>query len=464
MAREVIPQSPDELEDMLLDTKKMTNIFKDKQTAKEFMNSYTANVLSKDPGYKQQLDEAVQSGMAKFLKDTGDSKTPVNLAVNNAKANKAVSRGKGALYNKTAPGAAIDNLPEEDRFESMAEYIQAVWPKSKTLRNGKQLAHKLDKLDGIQNSFGSEVPADGGFLVPETLRSDLLQWALEHAVVRSRATVIPMSTLRVPIPLIDSTSNVNSVFGGVVGYWTEEAASLVESQAAFGRAVLEARKLTAYAAIPNELLADAVAFGSFFDQIFPQAIAYFEDVAFLNGSGSGEPTGVIGSDGSVTVNGESGQTTKTVLYQNVVNMYSRMLPTALDGAVWLCSPDVLPQLFQLSLAVGTGGSTVMVGNYPGATAADQPKMSLLGHPLIVTEKIGPLGTQGCLEFVNFDYYLIGDRQVMQTSSSTDYLFQNDKTAFRVIERVDGQPWLHTPITPHNNSSNTLSPYVQLASI
>ena len=203
---------------------------------------------------------------------------------------------------------------------------------------------------------------------------------VEHAVVRSRATVIPMSTLRVPIPLIDSTSNVNSVFGGVVGYWTEEAAALVESQAAFGRAVLEARKLTAYAAIPNELLADAVAFGSFFDQIFPQAIAYFEDVAFLNGSGSGEPTGVIGSDGSVTVNGESGQTTKTVLYQNVVNMYSRMLPTALDGAVWLCSPDVLPQLFQLSLAVGTGGSTVMVGNYPGATAADQPKMSLLGSP------------------------------------------------------------------------------------
>ena len=55
MAREVIPQSPDELEDMLLDPKKMTNIFKDKSTAKEFMNSYTANVLAKDPGYKLSL-------------------------------------------------------------------------------------------------------------------------------------------------------------------------------------------------------------------------------------------------------------------------------------------------------------------------------------------------------------------------------------------------------------------------
>jgi HK97 family phage major capsid protein len=459
-------KSPDELEAVLSDPAEVTKIFANKDSRKEFMDSYVLNFLSKDDAYAKQLDEQIQNGMAKFLKDNGASQSPVPLTAStqSAKAAKAVSRGKGVLYNKTAPGAALDAQPEEDRFETMAEYIQAVWPKSKTLRNGKQLAHKLDKLDSIQNSFGSEVPADGGFLVPETLRSDLLQWALEHAVVRSRATVIPMSTLRVPIPLIDSTSNVNSVFGGVVGYWTEEAASLTESQAAFGRAVLEARKLTAYAAIPNELLADAVAFGSFFDQIFPQAIAYFEDVAFLSGSGSGEPTGVINSDGAVTVAAEVGQTTKTVLYQNVVNMYSRMLPTALDGAVWLCSPDVLPQLFQMSLAVGTGGSTVMVGNYPGQTAADQPKMSLLGHPLIVTEKIGPIGTAGCLSFINFDYYLIGDRQVMQTSSSTDYLFQNDKTAFRVIERVDGQPWLHTPITPHNNSSNTLSPYVQLAGI
>jgi HK97 family phage major capsid protein len=456
-------KSPDELEAVLSDPAEVTKIFASKDSRKEFMDSYVLNFLSKDDAYQRQLDEQIQNGMAKFLKENG-SRTPVPMAMSDVRAAKAVSRGKGVVYNHTAPGATIDTQPEGDRFETMGEFVQAVWAGRDTLRNADQLKDKLGKLKKIQNSFGSEVPADGGFLVPETLRSDLLQWALEHAVVRSRATVIPMSTLRVPIPLIDSTSNVNSVFGGVVGYWTEEAASITESQAAFGRAVLEARKLTAYAAIPNELLADAVAFGSFFDQIFPQAIAYFEDVAFLNGSGSGEPTGVIGSDGAVTVNAEVGQTTKTILYQNVVNMYSRMLPTALDGAVWLVCPDALPQLFEMSLAVGTGGSTVMVGNYPGQTAADAPKMSLFGHPLIVTEKIGPLGTQGCLSFVNFDYYLIGDRQVMQTSSSTDYLFQNDKTAFRVIERVDGQPWLHTPITPHNNSSNTLSPYVQLAGI
>ena len=47
--------------------------------------------------------------------------------------------------------------------------------------------------------------------------------------------------------------------------------------------------------------------------------------------------------------------------------------------------------------------------------------------------------------------------------SEHYQFANDKTSFRIIERVDGRPWLQSAITPHNNSANTLSPFVQLAS-
>ena len=149
----------------------------------------------------------------------------------------------------------------------------------------------------IQNSYGSEVPGDGGFLIPEELRSDILQVALETAVVRPRATVIPMSSLRVPIPMIDDTSHSSSILGGVVGYWTEEAAGLTESQASFGRVVLDAKKLTAYAEVPNELLMDAPAFEGFFSGTFPKAISWFEDVAFLTGTGTGEPQGYINSPG-----------------------------------------------------------------------------------------------------------------------------------------------------------------------
>jgi hypothetical protein len=50
---------------------------------------------------------------------------------------------------------------------------------------------------------------------------------------------------------------------------------------------------------------------------------------------------------------------------------------------------------------------------------------------------------------------------MQMSTSTEFKFGNDKTAMRLIERVDGTPWVKSAITPRKGA-NTLSPFVKLA--
>jgi HK97 family phage major capsid protein len=147
------------------------------------------------------------------------------------------------------------------------------------------------------------------------------------------------------------------------------------------------------------------------------------------------------------------------VWENVVKMYSRMLPQSIGSAVWLCSPDTLPQLYTMGLAVGTGGGPIFMGFGDGPNA---PSMSLLGRPLIVTEKVPALGSQGQLAFLDFSKYLIGDRMAMSAARSTDYLFGQDMIAYRIIQRLDGRPWVQSAITPANGSSNTLSPYVQLA--
>jgi HK97 family phage major capsid protein len=69
--------------------------------------------------------------------------------------------------------------------------------------------------------------------------------------------------------------------------------------------------------------------------------------------------------------------------------------------------------------------------------------------------------QGDIAFVDLTYYLVGDRQQMTAASSTDWKFGNDQTAYRIIQRVDGQPWIKNPITP-KNGGNALSPFVELA--
>jgi HK97 family phage major capsid protein len=214
--------------------------------------------------------------------------------------------------------------------------------------------------------------------------------------------------------------------------------------------------------VPNELLADAPAFASFFDTIFPRAIAWFEDIAFMTGTGVGEPLGFINCPASVQVSKESAQATGTIVWENIVKMFARMLPTALGNAVWICSIDTFPELATMALSVGTGGGPVWMGNYTNPGAATPP-VTILGRPVYFTEKTPALSTTGDISFVDLSYYLIGDRQMMQSASSEQYKFQNDKTAFRVIERLDGRPWIQSAITPHNNSSNTLSPFVQLQS-
>jgi HK97 family phage major capsid protein len=472
MVAVVIPTRPEELEEFLADPGNVRNMMTEPGKFKEFIGVYARSVVDKDAQMKAQIQEQVQMGLADFMRENGMGGRRLNFtnASSDFKFNpNAVSHGKGAAYNAGSFGARLEREMKAKSgsdgsmmFESTSEFFQAIWPRYETLKNSAVLGQKRRAALDIQNSFGSEVPADGGFLIPEVLRSQILQVALEDAVVRPRAQVIPMDSLRVPIPMIDVTSQVSSVFGGVVCYWTEEAAQLVESQASFGRVVLDAKKLTGYAEVPNELLADAPAFGSFFDTIFPRAIAWFEDIAFMTGTGVGEPLGFVNCPASVQVAAQAGQATKTIVWENVVGMYARMLPTALGRAVWICSIDTFPELATMALSVGTGGGPVWMGNYTNPGTATPP-VTILGRPVYFTEKTPALGTTGDISFVDFGYYLIGDRQMMQSMSSEHYKFQNDKTAFRVIERLDGRPWIQSAITPHNNSANTLTPFVQLAS-
>jgi len=478
-----VPSDPDGLREVLGDHNALKDYFTTEAmtngTTREFMDAYATQYGKHNPGTEAEIRTQVQSAMFDMIRENGGGRKPaVDLANSisfrngrpglalSADGSASVSRGKGTVYNKTSPGAAFEAAyRDEDRFSSIGEYCQAIREenRSSSLPGRKALLQKLENVRAFQNSFGSEDPGAGGFLIPEIMRSELLQLALEDSIVRSRATVIPMTTLRVPIPTVDDTSHVSSLFGGVQFYWTEEAASLTESQAKFGRVVLDAKKLTGFFKVPNELLADAPAFSGWFDTRIPAGLAWSEDVAFMTETGAGTPQGFINSPASVQVTAESGQSAGTIVWENIVKMYARMLPTSLKNAVWIAAIDTFPQLATMALSVGTGGGPVWIGGYGNSGGMDTPPMTILGRPVIFTEKVPQLGTTGDIGFYDLSYYLIGDRQQVEVAASDQAFFQNDQTAYRIIERVDGRPWLQSPLTPHNGSSNTLSAFVQLAS-
>jgi len=445
--RLTIPTSAAELEAMLQDPTRMKDLFTtNTDQFGEFISNYAKTVLDKDQSIATQVREETQRVVAGFLKEhRQEDLVRPSLAPGDPL---PIPAQRNAIHNPKAMGAKIDN-----EFKGSADYFKSIWHLS------QRDAVAQARISRVRAAFDSTVPSEGGFLIPETLRAELLRVALETALIRPRARVIPMESLRVPFPAIDATSNASSVYGGIVCYWTEEGGALTASQAAFSRIVLEAKKLTAYTEVPNELISDsAISFEAFINQIFPEALGFYEDDAFINGTGVGMPLGMLdaGNTSLVSATAETGQPATTVVWENIVKMFARMLPSSLGRAIWIASIDTFPALATMALSVGTGGSAIWLNN-----GVSGPPMSILGRPVYFTEKVPTLGTAGDISFVDPGFYLIGDRQVMSATSSPHYKFASDLTAYKIIERVDGQPWIKSPITPKNGGS-TLSPFVQIA--
>lgn len=422
---------------------------------------------------EQELDEllnqgpeAVKTYLQAFQTRDGLTEPPVERVPMSAEASKGNGDGHSPRGDR-GPGRAIRGKWTEARdLPEYSDFAQGVELDSKFGRFGHFLTAVLGTQFGIHNAnlkaLGESAGVAGGFLVPEEFRALLLSLALEDALVRPRAFIQPMTSETLRIPAIHDASHATNVFGGVQAYWVGEAASITASEPSFKQLLLTAHKLTGYTQASNELLADAaIALEALLMRLFSEAIRFFEDDAFINGTGAGQPLGILNAPAAVTVAKETGQAATTIVLENLTKMYSRMLPRSLNRAIWVAHMDTFPQLASLSLAVGTGGGPVWIGGPGGPTAAGAPPTTIFGRPVIYTEHCQTLGTTGDIYLVDFGYYVIGDRQALSVEGSPHVRFQNDETVWRFVERLDGRPWLETALTPRHGSS-TLSPIVKLA--
>ena len=379
-------------------------------------------------------------------KDFADQKAEVEKYAQSVITEEVDKALKARIPEQRLPIAESTPKEVESNFNSFGDYLSSIDKKTKGQSDDPRL-----------KALGESSGETGGFLVPDEFRAELLRIPLEDAIIRPRARTIPMASNTIKLPRVKDTSHASSVYGGVVGYWVEEAGSYTAAEPDFAQFQLVAKKLTGYTQASNELAQDsAIALESLLTGMFGDAIRFYEENAFLNGDGAGEPIGILNSDALISVAKETGQAATTIVYENIVNMYARMLPSSHKNAVWIAHPDILPQLMTMALTVGTGGSAIFVNN----ASADVP-MNIFGRPVFFTEHAQTLGTVGDIYYADLSYYVIGDRQGITIASSDHYRFANGETVWRFTERLDGAPWLDSAITPQNGS-NTLSPFVALA--
>jgi HK97 family phage major capsid protein len=465
MTKIAMPTTGEELQEFLADPAMMSAVFsKDALkdgTMKEFLDSHVKIRNAKDAELQAQQKEQMQIVLAEFLKESGRNAPPVGLSASGRPVLGGRSHEPGSparhqsLYNKSAAGAQLDGA-----FTSIGDFFRAVTQEGagRQYRDAADLNARLDKVKAIQNAFGTDVPSDGGFLVPEEFRSDLLMLALENAVIRPRATVIPMGSQTLALPAVDDQSHATTVFGGIQTYWVDESTAPPETSAKFAQVKLDAKKLMGYCTVPSELPADAPAFGAFIDQALPKALAFEEDYRFMAGTGVGEPLGFINCPASIQAAGASHLGANTIGVEDLAAMFARMLPSSLMNAVWLADIGTFPQLATMAVqgAIANSSPVWMNNGVIGA-----PPAVIYGRPVYFTEKCPALGTTGDITFVDPSFYLIGDRQAITASASPHFAFSTDKIAYKIIERVDGRPWLQSALTP-KNGGNTLSAFVQLS--
>ena len=288
----------------------------------------------------------------------------------------------------------------------------------------------------------------------------LLQKANETGILASKCYRIPVggNFNGLELPVIDETSRADgSRWGGILAYWLAEAAEKQPSKPKFGRLSLTLNKLVGLCYTSDELLADAAVLQSIVTDGFSQEIGFRMDDAILNGSGVGQPLGILNSSALVTVTKETGQPAATLVFENLVKMWSRCYGRSRKNAIWLLNQDTEVQLFSLGIIVGMGGSSVYM---PAGGLSASPYSTLFGRPIIPMEQCQTLGTKGDVVLFDPSQYLVIDKGV-ESDVSIHLRFLHDESTFRFVYRVDGAPIWKSALIPFKGATNTQSPYVGL---
>lgn len=306
-------------------------------------------------------------------------------------------------------------------------------------------------------TYGTEgVGSDGGFAVPPQYSSEIVQLLKSEQSLLSLTDQMTTTSNSMVFP-VDETSDWQST-GGILAYWESEAGQITQSKPSFKQLTVNANKVTALVPVSEELREDAPALDRYLRMKAPQKILFKVNLAIVQGTGAGQPLGILNSGALVSVAKETGQAADTIVFENINKMWSRLYAPCRMNAVWLINQDIEPQLDGMSVTVGTGGAPVYL---PPGGLADTPYARLKGRPVIPTQACETLGDQGDIILADLSQYLTVQKAGgMRSEVSVHLWFDYDLAAYKFVLRIGGQPWWSTTISARDGS-NTMSPFVTL---
>jgi HK97 family phage major capsid protein len=304
-----------------------------------------------------------------------------------------------------AEGVAVD-----DR-RATAEYKKAFWA---TMRNGRENVSR-EILATLS------VSADGN-IVPVEYDRSLVEKLQNENVMRQLATIITTQNDR-KIAVENAVASADWAAESAVAHNDDSS-----DEPTFSQVTLSAYKLSRIQKISEELLMDALFdLPSYLAKKFAQSFGIAEESAFVNGNGSGKPTGVVGSSTASVLAASATDITA----DEVITLFHGLKRAYRANASFLMNDSTA---LLLRLKKETTGQYIW---QPGLVAG-RPD-TLLGKPVYISDAMPTAAINAkTVLFGDFSYYTIAERAPRTLVRLNELYAANGQVGFRSVERLDGK--------------------------
>jgi HK97 family phage major capsid protein len=363
-----------------------------------------------------------------------------------------------------------DNLDKMGGFKSTGEFVVSVIKGSRPtnadvderLIKLNQSYQSLNKAPTGQNTLDD---TEGGFLIPEQIAAGIWDNIRQNDELMGRTDMRQTSGNSLKIKRQAEVSRKDGYrHAGIAAYWLPEAEEYTSSKMKWGEMRLSLDKITALAYATDEEISDAaVALGPLFDKRAGEAIMFRVHESIINGTGAGQPLGILRSAALIEIPLEVNQGEQTILHRNINKMYHRMHPRLRSQAVWFVHPNLEENLEYISFNDDSTNQRPIYMPPGGLTST--PYGTLKGRPVIPLEYCYDFGQRGDIIFANLGEYVMlrksGSDGGIKSASSIHVRFLFDETAFKFSFRIGGQPMWSAPIEDYRGTTKR-SPFITLA--
>ena len=295
----------------------------------------------------------------------------------------------------------------------MAEKMQSEKEQKNAMHKDAMLKALRSNFRQVDNVLQEKVDADGGYLVPEEYDNRLIQSLEGENIMRQLGHTLTTS----------GDHKINIAATTPAAAWIDEGGQLTFGEATFKQTLLDAHKLHVAIKVTEELLYDsAFNLENYILEQFGKALANAEEDAFLNGDGTGKPTGVFHQTNGGTYLTE----VATLKADDIINLIHALKRPYRKGAVFILNDKTIAAIRKLK---DNNGAYMWQPSYQ----VGEPDR-LLGYP-VYTSQFAP---ENKIAFGDFSYYNIGDRGARSFKQLTELFAGNGMIGFVAKERVDGK--------------------------